>query len=182
MAKLKRNSHLILLRRYTSRIRYLMMALSIAMITFFLPKQARFRFEYEKGKVWMHKDLYSPYNYSIQKSQDEIETDRREVQESLQPIYQLDAEVMDKVLLDYESDFEAMWNTAGEPERLKDDYKRVSTRLLNRIYEKGVLTLNKKFQRENSSYNFTLLTNNVATELNTQDVFTPESARQFILT
>jgi cyclic-di-AMP phosphodiesterase PgpH len=158
-----------------------MMAFSIAMITFFLPKQARFRFEYEKGKVWMHKDLYSPYNYSIQKSQDEIETDRREVQESLQPIYQLDAEVASKVLLDYESDFEAMWNTSGEPERLKDVYKRVSRSLINRIYEKGVLTLNKKFQRENSSYNFTLLTNNVATELNTQDVFTPESARQFIL-
>lgn len=182
MAKIKQNTHLILLRRYTSRIRYIMMAISIAMITFFLPKQARFRFEYEKGKVWMHKDLYSPYNYAIQKSQAEIETDRREIQESLLPVYQLDDEVRDKVLLEFNTEFEAMWNTAGLPDRSKEVYKRIGTRLIESIYKKGVMTLNRRYQRENDSYNFSLVSHNVAREMNSQEVFTPETARQYIIT
>ena len=36
---------------------------------FALPQEARFRYEYQKGRPWMHATLYAPYNFAIQKSE-----------------------------------------------------------------------------------------------------------------
>src|SRR5690606_19358413 len=44
------------------------------------------------------------------------------------------------------------------------------------IYQRGVLTASKKFQRNGRNYIFTLLTNNVARQLNTADVFSYDEA------
>ncbi|HWS01178.1 MAG TPA: HDIG domain-containing protein [Prolixibacteraceae bacterium] len=39
---------------------------------FSLPQEARFRYEYQKGRPWMHAALYAPYNFAIIKSEQEI--------------------------------------------------------------------------------------------------------------
>lgn len=72
LAKLHKQLHLVLLRKYSSNLKFVMMALCVIFVTLSLPKQARFRFEYEKGKTWMQKDLYSPHSFSIQKTNEEI--------------------------------------------------------------------------------------------------------------
>lgn len=64
------------------------MGAAIVIITIFLPKQARFRYEYEKGKIWMHDDLVSPYNYAIKKPQVQLEKDKKEILKSILPVYQ----------------------------------------------------------------------------------------------
>lgn len=50
---------------------------------------------------------------------------------------------------------------------------------MNSIYNKGVLTLSKRYQGNNSAYDFLLLANNISRELNTQDAFTLETAQTF---
>ena len=39
---------------------------------FALPQEARFKYEYQKGRPWMHATLYAPYNFAIIKSELEI--------------------------------------------------------------------------------------------------------------
>lgn len=39
---------------------------------FSLPQEARFRYEYQKGRPWMHATLYAPYNFAILKSDAEL--------------------------------------------------------------------------------------------------------------
>jgi hypothetical protein len=76
LAKLNKQLHLVIFRKYSSNLKFVMMALCVLFVTLSLPKQARFRFEYEKGKTWMQKDLYSPNSFSIQKTNEEIKKDR----------------------------------------------------------------------------------------------------------
>ena len=40
------------------------------------PQEARFRYEYQKGRPWMHATLYAPYNFAILKSETEIEREK----------------------------------------------------------------------------------------------------------
>jgi hypothetical protein len=55
------------------------MALSIVVITVILPKQTRFKYEFEKGNVWLHEDLVSPYNFPIRKNLAEIKKDKESI-------------------------------------------------------------------------------------------------------
>ena len=157
-----------------------MMALCVFIVTIFLPKQARFRFEYEKGKTWMQKDLYSPYNYAIQKTNEEIEEDKNEVLNSVLPVYQYDSEISSNSIEAFNSEFESKWNSSGIDNNLKERYQALGSNLLQKIYEKGMINPVLKYQRNGQNYNFSLLSNNISKQLNTADVFNVTSALQFI--
>ena len=156
-----------------------MMGLCVAIITLFLPKQARFRYEYERGKTWMEKDLFSPQSFAIRKTNAEIEKDREEILKSVLPIYKNDTESAQNAITAFNSEFEIKWRTAGIPDTEKEIYNTQATTILKEIYKRGLYDPVKKFQRYGINYNFSLLTNNVSTQLNTADAFLLQSALNY---
>jgi len=158
------------------------MVLCVTIVTLFLPKQVRFKYEYEKGKLWMNKDLVAPYNFAIEKTPEELENDRKDVLKSILPVYQYDSEVYDTELQTFNADFEIKWNSAGQPEKLKNTYKNTGIQILTEVYRRGIMTLSKRYQRNELNYNFMLLSNNQARKLNTVEAFTLESATKYAKT
>lgn len=180
MARIKKNLHHILYRKYSSNIKFVMMALCVVLVTIFLPKQARFRFEYEKGKTWMQKDLYSPYSFAIKKTNTEIERDREDILKSVLPVYQNDMDVSRNSLDAMNSEFEVKWKSSGIPDEERESCREQAADLLNSIFSRGLVDLVKKYQQSGTNYNFSLLTNNISRQLNTTDVFTVETAQEYI--
>ena len=148
-----------------------MMALCVIFVTLSLPKQARFRFEYEKGKTWMQKDLYSPDSFSIQKTNEEINNDKDAILKSIFPIYQNDIQVVESAIAAFSLEFETQWKNSGIPGNSKEIYFDAGNSILNYIYDRGLMNPVKKFQRNGPNYNFNLVLNNVSTPVNTADVF-----------
>ena len=148
-----------------------MMALCVIFVTLSLPKQARFRFEYEKGKTWMQKDLYSPHSFSIQKTNEEINNDKDDILKSIFPIYQNDIQVGESAIAAFNLEFETQWKNSGIPANSKEIYFDAGNSILNYIYDRGLMNPVKKFQRNGPNYNFNLVLNNVSTPVNTADVF-----------
>lgn len=177
MADINRNSHKIIYRKYTSVIKYILMAFSIIIITAVLPKHAKFKYEFEKGNVWLHDDLISPFNFPIKKTAEEIKKDKESILKSVLPVYELDEKVFQDQILQYQSDFEAKWRNSG----LKDDVIKTKNfdlgyNILKDIYDKGVIGLNKKYQRDGNNYIVSLLRNNVETQVSTATLYTQASA------
>jgi len=167
--------------KYAYMLKYGMILASIALITVFLPKQPRFRYEFEKGKVWMHEDLISPYNFAILKTQAELEKDRESVLKSVYPIYDHHTEVLEQQLAQFETALPEKWQAArlDTLDENLNTYEQVGKQILTEIYQRGVIALNNKFQGDQPHYNFTLLTDNVAKQTNTATVFTTETAREY---
>lgn len=176
----KNKFNLISPSKYPSNFKYVMMALAVIGITIFLPKQARFRFEYEKGKAWMHKDLVSPYSYAIKKTNAEIEKNRDEVLKSVYPLYQNDVNTPIDAITRFNADFDLKWKDFGLNPKLKNQYLNEGQTILQKIYQRGLIAYEKRHQRFTNDYNFTLLTNNVAHQYNTIEVFTPAKAEAYV--
>src|SRR5882762_9554897 len=105
MAKLSSSRQKALFRKYSRNVKFLMMLASICVIVFTLPKQAKFSYDIEKGRIWNQKDLFSPYNFAILKTQQEIESDQKTALASITPIYQADAEMPVHQLDGFKNDF-----------------------------------------------------------------------------
>jgi len=64
----------------TSQLHQLFLAViflfSGIVLYFALPQEARFRYEYQKGRPWMHATLYAPYNFAIQKTELELKHEK----------------------------------------------------------------------------------------------------------
>ncbi len=170
-----------------------MIILAIVLICIFLPKQPRFRYEFEKGKVWNHENLVSPYNFAILKTQEELNKDKEQILRTVQPIYNLNATVSKEQIDQFNIDIGEKWEIAhmdSVSAQDKETYRAVGNALLNYIYNRGVISLNNRYQNKGldaeevdqsqSEYNFTLLQDNVAQQKNTADIFTIESANDYV--
>ncbi|WP_370634302.1 HD family phosphohydrolase [Pedobacter sp. Leaf132] len=176
MAKIKKNSHKILYRKYSSSFKYLMMMVTVFIITLFLPKQPRFRYEFEKGKVWMNKDLISPFPFAILKTNPQINSDKKDALRDILPVYQFDNDIKKDALEAYLNEFDIKWRSTGLDDKEKLTYRTNSYKLLDFLYTKGIIGLNVKHQTAGKNYDFSLLENNISKLQNTQDVYTAESA------
>ncbi len=99
------------------------MVLTVLIITYFLPKQPRFRYEFEKGKVWINKDLISPFSFAILKTSPQVITDKKDALENVLPIYKYNADMFNGIEEAYLNEFDVKWKTAGLPESERQKHK-----------------------------------------------------------
>src|ERR1700744_1851385 len=136
MAKLSTSRQKAIFRKYSRNVKFLMMLASICVIVFTLPKQAKFSYDIEKGRVWNQKDLISPYNFAILKTQQEIESDQKTALASVTPIYQSDTALVEHELEGFKNDLEIKWHSAGIPDNKKAKYTTSGYDLLKYVYDK----------------------------------------------
>ncbi len=153
-----------------------MMVITVFIITLFLPKQPRFRYEFERNKVWMNKDLISPFSFAILKTNPQVVTDKKNALKEVLPVYQFDQEVTANALEEFSNEFDIKWKATQLDEKDKAVYKNEGYKLLKTIYDKGIVGLNVKHLGGAKNYDFSLMSHNVAKDRNTQDVFTAETA------
>ncbi|AIM37717.1 transmembrane HD family protein [Sphingobacterium sp. ML3W] len=161
---------------------------TIILICIFLPKQARFRYEFQKGKVWDHENLISPYNFAILKTQEELNEDKKNILKTIQPIYDVNSTISREQIDQFETDLAEKWQTNKldtTPQKIQD-YRTVGNAILTHLYDRGILSLNNRFQNRNDDkspaakqYNFTLIQDKVATQKNTADCYTIESSYEY---
>ncbi|PWS29228.1 transmembrane HD family protein [Pedobacter yonginense] len=155
------------------------MIFAVFIITLFLPKQPRFRYEFEKGKVWMNKDLISPFSFAILKTNPQVSNDKKNALKDILPIYQFDKSITDNALEEFSNEFDIKWRSTQLDEKEKIQYKAEAYKLLQNIYAKGIIGLNVKHQIGGKNYDFSFIENNISKQKNTQDIFTAETALQF---
>jgi len=182
VAKIRRDSGKIIYRKYTSIVKYILMAFSILIIISVLPKQPQFKFEFSKGHVWLHEDLVSPYNFPIRKNIEEIKSDKEAILKFVLPIYELDTKVLENQTNQFQSDFESKWKNIGINDiKLKNYNYAIGLNILKYIYSKGVIGLNKKYQKDGKDYPISVLKNNVETQLSSASLYTQQSAYNEVL-
>ena len=156
-----------------------MMVACVFIITLYLPKQPRFRYEIEKGKTWLNKDLVSPFSFAILKTAPQVTSDKNEALNNVLPIYLFDNEVPKIESEAFLNEFDVKWKTNAFPDNEKESNKQVAFKLLQSVYKKGIIALTAKHQKDGKHYDFSLMENNITVQKNSQDVYTVESALDY---
>jgi putative nucleotidyltransferase with HDIG domain len=63
--------------------------ITAVVLYFALPQEGRFRYEFQKGRPWMHATLIAPYNFAIMKSDKAIDEERDSLLKSVTPYFLL---------------------------------------------------------------------------------------------
>lgn len=175
MAKIRKNSK-VLYRQYSSKIKYIMMLVCVLAITLYLPKQPRFRYEFEKGKIWLNKDLVSPFSFAILKTNLQLDTDRAEALAGVMPIYKFNSDVLEGRKEAFLNELTIKWKSAALPEAEMDKVARRAEALMDAIYRKGIISTTGKQQTTGKYFDFSWVEANVTKTRNSQDVYTTETA------
>ncbi|WP_185862720.1 HD family phosphohydrolase [Blattabacterium cuenoti] len=56
--------------------------IAILLLTFFFPKKEIFKYEFSKGKIWNHEDLFSPFHFIVPKNSLDISLEIKKLEEN----------------------------------------------------------------------------------------------------
>ena len=84
-------------------IQYLMVGAAVVLISLLYPSSVKFKYEFQRGQEWRYADLYAPFDFPIQKSEEEVLKDRSELERSITPYYRFNKNLKSAKLKDCEA-------------------------------------------------------------------------------
>ncbi|MCU0370368.1 MAG: hypothetical protein MUC31_03045, partial [Bacteroidales bacterium] len=90
-------------------LKIMMFIATVILLVMVLPKEGKFRYEFTKGKPWLHDDLYAPFDFAIIKYEDELKAEQENVLANLKPFFIFDTSVSRSQKVLFELDFEKRW-------------------------------------------------------------------------
>lgn len=158
---------------------------TVVLIVLVLPKEGRFRYEFTKGKPWLHDDLYAPFDFAIIKYDDELKQEREEVIASLKPFFVIDTAVYLSQKALFQLDFDNKWKEKYGSENAfkgqKDQMLRFGLSVFDTVFTRGIIQLDPSVEGKPAGYEIFILEKNIARETFLHQVFTVQQASSYIL-
>jgi hypothetical protein len=155
---------------------------SVAVIVYVFPKTVKFKYAYQKNKPWLHEDLIAPFDFGINKTDNEIKDEQNDLMSNTKPYFKIDNEVFSKVAKNFPQVFEQEALKIGLKPNDKNYQLNQSfcLRIINDIYGKGILEANAQLDNKFPEYTIYILNNNIAEEVELKSVYTIASAFAFL--
>ncbi|MFT5970110.1 MAG: membrane-associated HD superfamily phosphohydrolase, partial [Flavobacteriales bacterium] len=159
-------------------------ALTVCLVVYFFPKEGKFQYEFQKGKPWLHENLIAPFDFAIQKSKEDVEQLRLEINEGSK----LHFYYVDSIYKAHEKNLAVDINTEVQKARANGlnvdsvssltDMVSLAQGVLFQVYEKGILQQNNV--NIGNRQEIVLVANNVGESIRLNNVYTISSATNFV--
>jgi cyclic-di-AMP phosphodiesterase PgpH len=148
-----------LFQKYYNNISVITLFIITAMvILYFLPREGQFRYEFQRGRPWMHETLIAPFNFPIYKTDAELSAERDSVLADFRQYFQFNNNIYDSVIITYHEYLRRRWDsflmeqfelTADQLPNFKqrnqnltflmDRFTSFSTGMFRHVYERGII-------------------------------------------
>jgi len=112
--------------------------LTTFVVVYLFPKSGTFRYSFEKGKPWQSENLYAPFDFAIKKSSEEITSEKAQITKQSPVFFDVDTVAFASIKIEYISAFDRLFYELSE-DQLKADLYENGSKILNQIYQSGVL-------------------------------------------
>ena len=183
--------------KYKSIFNGLLFLVAIVIIVNLLPREGKFKYEFQKGKPWMHETLIAPYDFPIYKSQKQIKQERDSVLDHFKPYFQYDSTAVKKQIRSFTETYNRrvreVFNERFEDQQLMQRYRGSRFDRLNRgfyehavdlfkeVYRTGVIEAAEVTGTLSQNSRIVILRDNVAEEIDYSKVFDQKEAYKYVL-
>lgn len=161
--------------------RVLLFIVAAILLILMLPKEGQFKYEYQKGKPWLHEDLVAPFDFAIEKPSEQISEELANIKAQSKTYVRVNEKVKAEAISDLDQILRALVNDTTN-KRQVTNYKRhfeIGKAILEQVYSAGVLQQSEIFGELNSGQ-VAVLRGNVATDMEISQFYTVQSAYEFI--
>ena len=157
--------------------RLFLFVLTLVFILFLFPRQTKFKYEFTKGKPWLHESIIAPFDFSILKSNNELSKEREIVASQHLLIYNYSETIFEIKAEDFTNDFETKWvSKYGKlASSQKNKLVNFGYNYLKDIYSKGIIQLRKSYDIQEFSQ-VLLKSESLAQRRDISDFYTVNSA------
>ena len=108
------------------------------LIVYLFPKSGKFKYSFERGKPWQSENLYAPFDFAIKKSEEELQTERKNIEDNASPFFNVSIDSVENTKTAYVDQF-----TSRFPDSVVRNNRRTlynnGLAIINEIYARGIL-------------------------------------------
>jgi len=145
----------------------LLIIISIVAIVYLFPSEGKFKYEYKKNKPWQYAGLNAPFDFSLIKTEEEIEREKDSIEHTSPLFFEVQ-----KVNLNKWNNriYQQIQNSDFSPEE-KKILKVKASQSLKKIYKTGLID---HFPKEGTNRKIFLIQGNKAKEVGSDQIFVKE--------
>jgi len=118
--------------------KYFLYFVSVGLIVFFFPRGGKFKYEFQKGRSWQYENLYAPFDFSINKTDEELVEEQNFLSANKSLYYTYNDSIFRKIKEDFNSGFEKELTKSGRSAASREYFLSIGHSILDSIYEIGV--------------------------------------------
>ena len=149
--------------------------LTVFLIVYLLPKGGKFKYDYFKGKPWQYENYYAPFNFAIQKPQEDTDKEIANIELNSKVYFAKDITIESSVIKDFESRLKANSFSKNIDESLREK----GVEVIKNIYKNGFID-NQSEQKLNKGLLVFLRNGNLVIEINGEDLIKSSDLLQII--
>lgn len=130
----------LLVKQHEYLYKIVLFSIIITGLVYLFPSGIQFKYTYQKGKPWLHESIIAPFDFSIHKSEEELENERKEIKLHIKRCFVFDNEIYQKALSSFDEQLELGFQKKGWMK--KEKYKTIGRSILEKVYEKGIISTN----------------------------------------
>ncbi|BDW93605.1 HDIG domain-containing protein [Flagellimonas marinaquae] len=154
--------------------KYFLYVVSVALIVFFFPKGGKFKYEFQKGKPWQYENLYAPIDFSIHKTQQEVEEEQSTIRTNKTDYYTYSSTVVSEVRAEVSNGINTLFQTEIFTSSQRESLRNLSEEVLTDVYDHGI------FQNMPQSRGTVVVKNNEAQPIAPNDYQNVELAKKAV--
>ncbi len=158
----------------------------IVLLVIIYPKEGKFKYEFQKGKPWMHKDLIAPFDFAILKSPEKLETERNAIRDNIKMYFDYDKNISTQQRQELIIDFTNNWNEkyADTPEfqTLRKTNEQLCLSIFDTVMNVGIIKLTPDIENKPDDYGIIVIKDQHAIEKELNELYTIQTAYNFINT
>lgn len=162
---------------YYDIMKVLAFVLAIVIVVLLMPRNVKFKYEYQKMRPWPHESLYAPFNFPIYKSEETVRKEKEEALKNIEPIFVFDALGTENGREKLLKDFEYQWvDTIGD----KEYYRNLILGIYDHIENNGIVAKNNRTNNFKGDEMVVVVRNKVQTKCKYEDLNTMATASAYI--
>ncbi len=164
---------------YYGIMKVLAFVLALAIVVLLMPRNVKFKYEYQKMRPWPHETLYAPFNFPVYKSEETVRKEREEALKNVNPIFIFDVQGTENGREKLLKDLNFQWNdTIGN----KEKYEELVTGIYDNIENRGIVAKNNFTSNYKGDEMVVVVRNKVSTKCLYEDFYTMSEASSYIQT
>ena len=167
--------------------------LATVLIVWIFPNKASFKYEFQKGKPWMHETLIAPYDFPVYKSNEQLVNEQEQLRKNIKLTFVLDESVYDIKAEEFISNFEQKWSTDKNVSKdarftffnlnkkksnktKKEKLANFGLKVIEDLYTNGIIQMVDDIEFKESDYELIVMKENIGELVKLGDLNTIETA------
>ena len=149
-------------------------------IVYLFPKGGQFKYDFDNGQLWKYDNLYAPFDFAVQKSEEEIKIEKKQIDANAKLFFTYDKAIVDEVKAAFDTRMFSLFTTDSLTVVQRDTYKKLGLRIIEDVYKVGFLELISKGRVSNKDELITIRRENVVKDIPFKNLYNTTEVLQII--